>query len=207
MIDFDFKNELTTNTFTRGRNLYNYADLRNSNILLLNTKLVPIIKMQGNAMLPKLPAHSLKIALDQQFGGKTLTKDKVLEIFNSADYLMGFRISDNSYYIGKGFIGKVTSFLDFDIVPLIVYTMPEFRYNANEMSDITILVNAKKVKDEITIIKSIINQCLTEHVGDIINTEEILKYLSGKIKLPRFANIRAQKDFTETFIEQCLNSL
>lgn len=204
MIDFNFNTRLVTNVFGRNyQNIYETEILTASNILLLNPRFVPMVKLKGELDEPKTPFDILMVANANQFGRKALNKEKVYEILNTAHYPLLITITGIKYYVGKGFIGK---WVDGDVVPIFVMTIPGQDYCDDMESDITI-ITTHTIGDETQIIKSIIQQCLREATGDIFYTGQISKFLSGKLRLPRFANIRAQKEYTETFIGNLIDAL
>lgn len=209
MIDFRFRNRLFDNIFDRGRRNYNdyeFNEIKDSSITLLNPHLYPLIKTTNEHYLLKTPRDVIQYSDEVQFGNKPVNREKVYEIINGADYLMKLRITGTDFYIGKGFVGTCDINRPGEIVPLFVVCMPQILYRDNQVADLTILAD-NRYKDQGAVIKSVVNQYLVEHTGDIIITGEIIKHLSGKIRLPRFANIAAKKQFTETFIQQCVENL
>lgn len=201
MIDFEFKTGLVTNRFP-GYNLYHYDTLHDSDILLLNPKLVPIIKLQGSMTSPKEPSEILQYSDITQFRGRALNREKVAEILNGADYPIFLKITNVWFFIGKGFIALKDIFTG-KLKPIMVACVPEVNYRDQQLVDITLLVD-NTYKEQVAIIKSLITFCMTTCIGDVIMTNNIIKHLSGKLKLPKFSNIRARREFIQTFVEQCV---
>ena len=85
-------------------------------------------------------------------------------------------------------------------------TVPDAQYTDNEVSDITMLVS-NDLSEQPPAVRALLQAMVTEHPGDIIRTANILKFISGRIQLPKFISIRAKKEFTDTFIDRCVDSL
>lgn len=201
MADFNFRNELTEFPFVMG-NTYSYSK-EPTNILLLNPKYVPIVKLKGDFPEQKTPLDVLEVC-GRQFRGRALTRDKTFEVLRTAHYPLLVKIATFDYYIGKGFIGKKLP--DGKVEPIMVMTVPGIDYIDNDPADITLIV-ANGYVSETSIIKSIVQQCLREAEGDTFYTNHIQKFLAGKIKIPRFRNIREKKEFTEKFIDDLIAAL
>lgn len=206
MIDFNFYDELTNNRFQSryvSANAYYVGGLRETSIRLLNPKMIPMIRLQGNYTEPK-PAHVLMQSSGQQFRNQSLPREKLAEVMNSAHYLLDVKHGTALYTAGKGFLGTRTP--NGKITPIMIMTVPDAQYTDNEVSDITMLVS-NDLSEQPPAVRALLQAMVTEHPGDIIRTANILKFISGRIQLPKFISIRAKKEFTDTFIDRCVDSL
>lgn len=207
MIDFNFTSELLTNTFPSG-NMYNtvnnsYNIFLSSNIMLLNPKMVPIIKMKGTESTAKLPAEELLYCWESAFRTRTLNKLKLGEIIRTAPYLMRTTIGSNYFYVGKGFIASGNPATNY-MRPIMAVVIDDVL--STTIADMVLLVDIG-YKEEPVIVRGVIQDLINEFTGDIIYTGHIDKHLSGKIKLPAFSSIRAKKEFTEAFLDECVAAL
>lgn len=201
MTDFNFRDGLMESTFSRG-NLFALHNLSSSNIFCANEKYYPFI-MKGTEVSDRTDADYIERAADVQFGGRVLNRERILEVMNSSKVLLSISVNSILYAIGKGFIGLYEGT---KVIPLLVYTIPGADYIDNDFRDLTILVD-NRYSLQPSVIKAIIQNCIKESKGDVIVTNDICKFLTGKIKLPRFRNITQRKEFIQNKIAEYVELL
>lgn len=204
MRDFNFRDQLIEFPY-RNRNYYSYGATIESSLLLANDKYVPFIV--NNSAIGYQNGY-LPICTDTQFRGRRITKDKVVEILNTAKMPLKVELNHVVYYVGKGYIGKSdsTNLTQIDSIPLLVYTYPRVPspdFNEYEMSEVTLLVSPS-YKMEPKTIKTIVDQCIDESRGDVIITNSITKFVTGTLSIPKQTTISEKKRFDKEFVEQLI---
>jgi len=198
MIDFSFTDRLV-NYPVRRSSYFSRSELQKTALLLYNSRYTPLISLTNEGRA----SGAVYYTNDIQFRNQALNKDRLLEILNSSGTLLKVKVTGIPTYIGKGFIGKVLN--EYSMKPLMVYTVPEANYTDNLTSDLTILID-NSWKEESASVKALITACLSEHTGDVIYTTDVAKYITGKLKLPKFRTPAEKKEYTMNFVSQCVES-
>ena len=197
MTDFNFRNHLQTNTFA-GYNSYLLDEAKPSSLLTLNSRYTPLCQLG-------IPSRSNRDVIyyssENQFRSRTLNKEKVIEVFETSWCLLKLMVAGSPWYIGKGIIVKQEP--DMSFLPMLIYTVPEPDYVDNELTDMVLFVDNRYSLQPI-VIKQIIANEIKNHFGDTVVTKDMLKYITGKLKLPKFRTPAAKKLYISEFVNKCV---
>lgn len=136
-----------------------------------------------------------------QFRERTLNKDKVMEIINTAHILMKLNYGGEVYLMGKGFIGLFDDQTK-GISPLFIITIP----NNDDWTDIDVKFYISKIirTKPFRPIQVIVETLIEDHKGDIIFSDDISKLVGDRIKLPSFKTLTERRQYVDNLIDFCL---
>lgn len=202
MLSLSFDNQLRTHV-NRRNNDYRYDLLTETSIIIPpNAKRIPyIFKEPGNV---HRELGVLRYSNNRsQLNGTKATKLQLAEVFNSARIPIIVRYTSFILLVGKGFLAELSP--DGTVSPLVFVQSPN--RDDVELRDLEFIVDRKLYSSEYRYIQSAVGIFIDSHVGEVLITPNIMKYLGEKIKVPRFSRLSERAAFVNNLILQSFNKI
>lgn len=201
MTNFEFADCLSIDPFS-DNNEYNYGVtwLGNTKFCKDSENLPYIFKGQ---IVQSSPFNMTYCQSTNQLKGRLLTVKKIKEVMNTSRYPLLFRIKDVWYYIGKGYISRVTN-LNSEPTILFVATI-KGGTNPRDLSEVKFFVNravftVEAFKPVVPVVKDFMNN----HTGDVILTNNINKYIGESIQVPQNLSLSQLENYTKGVVSECI---
>lgn len=138
-----------------------------------------------------------------QLGSRLLTVKKIKEVMNSSRYPIIFRIKGIHYYIGKGYLSTLHSLA---AEPRILFiACINGSTTPTNLSQVKFFVNRIIFNDDTyKPILPAVKDFMNNHIGDVILTNDISKYVGEKINIPDGLTIAQREKYTKHIVVECL---
>ena len=214
MTNLEFKNQLDVGLLSSGRprrlvggNMFTYRNIEDSLI-----RYVP-----GDAEIPyimdtRMHSNILQISCNHQWYRSSFTIDMLKSVMDTAHVPIPIRILYQrvyyNYLIGKGFIAKFNNDIHRMDLLFVACKPTCIPNNRLTMKNITFYIS-KSIKDipGSKKIRDIIEDFADNHVGDVVHTNDIDKYIGHNIKYPTFSTIPQKKEYISKLIDFCTEKM
>lgn len=204
MRDLLFSNSLTTHRFARDYfNIYQFHGFVAMPITITpeTIKNIPYIYFGHN--VHRRDDQKIKYSNAAQFNNMRVTKEKALEILETAPCPLKVSYNGTLYLMGKAFLAEFDE--RGNVVPLMVGTVDRNTTAVYDKRDFTFFVAAhtqnNKEKRNVQVLISIY---LQDHLGDIVVTPDIYKHIGERIRLPHFNTLAEKRQYIDEMISFCL---
>jgi hypothetical protein len=200
MIDKIFSDRLEEHPFAKG-NQYDYSFLEPSFIRFSEqSKNVALIYKEPrgfhqNGFLMYTEAGQLR--------SRTLNKERLSEIINTAHALIKVKYNNETFLAGKGVLSLFDE--EYKTLYILLIAMIPNKDSWTE-NDITFYVSKRLRRKEYKELQMIIDSLLDGNKGDIIYTEDISRYVGEKIEIPAFNTLSERRNYVNDLINYCLQS-
>ncbi len=202
MLTLEYKAGLTENPFAGGNNFL-YGSMCRTGIFYTDKEDEWPYMLIGVGKTTH-PDGEILYSEDVQFNNRHLTPAKVKEILDSAKAPVKiFSTSGITYLIGKGFLGY---FQEQDIKMLLLAVCDRTK-KVTSMDQVKLIVSKEAHLPEHKRVSAIVRDITSIHIGDVLMTNSIEKYVGHKIAFPIFKTISEKKEFEEKVIKHCISTL
>jgi hypothetical protein len=137
-----------------------------------------------------------------QFNSRVITTAKLKEILDSAEAPIYLRIGENGYIAGKGFLAKFVNINR--IEPLFAATF-NTKDKTLSIGNIKFYISRKIYQEEHKKIFPAMTDSLNEHIGDVIISNDIDRFICLSMGLPAFKTLTDRKEYMEQFSSEILS--
>lgn len=198
MTTLDFKDELTENPFSYG-NVFMYTGERKSFNLYFssNSDNYPFILKSG-----LLENNELQYTIGGQLRNRILNTKKIKEVIDSARIPLYFRIKDNSYLMGKGFLARYNMYSE-TYQLLFVACIDDSRATTS-IEQVKFFVSRELHTDLHKALQPAIKDFVNGHPGDVVLCNNILDYIGDRFSMPRGGTIDSHIKYQRAVVRATL---
>lgn len=206
MTNLKFRDSLVEDTFIAD-NDYIYASLTPGKIrFCTDSENYPVI-LQGSSTATNKITISYAY-YHNQFNSRVLTAKKIKEVMDSSRYPIMIKLREKTYFIGKGYMGYKNNLFDrSEPEPLFVACINGKNKYTNDLKQVKFFVNRKVFNEDYKPMHPVVKDFINYHVGDVIITDEMEKYIGETIKLPVGGDLATQKKYRDAVVMECLDDL
>lgn len=204
MTNLEFRDGLVDNLFSNNNN-YMYGSLIETNIRFYkDCPNYPYIMTNGwEQQDPTILTYS---CYAYQLRGRLLNTPKIKEVMDSAAMPLTFKIRDNHYLIGKGFLAHITNTNEFteSFKMLFVACIDSSRRRPRNISEVKFFISRDIYREEYKSVLPAVKDIMVGHTGDVILTSSIEDRVGDKIVFPSGGTIADRQKYKRAVMLDCI---